>query len=167
MFFARYARKVSILVRGAALKKGMSQYLVEQINGTENIEVLTHTEMVALHGDDRLRGVTLRNNVNDEEWMVDTPAVFLFIGAKAHTDFLGDLVERNSAGFILTGQDLIRDGKLPRGWTERRAPMMLETSVPGVFAVGDVRQGSVRRVASAVGEGAIAVSLVHQYLRTV
>jgi thioredoxin reductase (NADPH) len=167
MFFSRYVSQVTILVRGTSLEKGMSQYLIDQIRATENINVLTRTEMIAVHGEDRLEAITIRNNNTQEEQQIETPAVFLFIGARAHTDFLKDIVQRNKAGFVVTGPDLLVDGKMPVGWTEKRAPLMLETNVPGIFAAGDVRQGAVRRVASAVGEGAIAVSQVHQYLRTV
>lgn len=167
VFFSRYASKVTMLVRGSALENGMSQYLVDQINAIDNIEVLTRTEVVEVEGDDRLRAITIKNNDTGETSRLDTAALFIFIGAVPHTAMLEGVVERNQAGFILTGQDLIRDGRRPKNWKLKRDPFYLETSVPGIFAAGDVRQGAVRRVASAVGEGAIAVSLVHQYLRTV
>lgn len=167
VFFSRYASKVTMLVRSTSLEKGMSQYLVDQINDIENIEVLTRTEIIEVEGDDRLRTITIRNNDTQETQTLDTAAVFLFIGAVPHTDMLEGIVERNKAGFVLTGPDLLRNGQRPQGWKQKRDPFYLETSVPGIFAAGDVRQNAVRRVASAVGEGAIAVSLVHQYLRTV
>jgi thioredoxin reductase (NADPH) len=167
MFFSRYAEKVTMLVRGAGLEASMSQYLIDQIRNTPNIEVLVRHEVVEAHGGDRLEALTIRNNMTDARQLAPAAALFLFIGAVPHTQMIAGVVESNSAGFILTGQDLIRDGKRPRGWKLHRDPMMLETSVAGIFAAGDVRQGAVRRVASAVGEGAIAVSLVHQYLRTV
>jgi thioredoxin reductase (NADPH) len=167
MFFARYASQVSMLVRSSDLTKGMSQYLVDQIGGTENIDVQTRCVLVAAHGEDRLEALTVKNTVSGEEKIVESSAVFIFIGAVPHTEMVAGVVKRNNAGFILTGQDLIRNGKRPKGWTLRRDPYMLETSVPGIFAAGDVRQGAVRRVASAVGQGANAVSQVHQYLRTV
>ena len=109
----------------------------------------------------------MRNNDTDETRRVKTPAMFIFIGAVPHTDLVAGIVERNRAGFILTGADLLRDGQKPPGWQLRRDPYLLETSVPGIFAAGDVRQGAVRRVASAVGQGANAINFVHQYLRTV
>lgn len=167
MFFSRYASKVTMLVRGSALSKGMSQYLVDQIESTENIEVLTRTIVCEVIGEDRLEAIVYQNTITGETKKVGCPALFVFIGADPHTNLLDGVVERNRAGFILTGADLIQGGQRPKGWKLRRDPYLLETSVPGVFAAGDVRQGAVRRVASAVGEGAIAVSFVHQYLRTV
>jgi thioredoxin reductase (NADPH) len=167
MFFSRYASQVTMLVRGTSLAKGMSQYLVDQIDATANIEVLTRTQVVEVKGENRLTALVLRNQDTDETWEVPAAAVFVFIGATAHTDMLEGIVARNNKGFIMTGQDLIEDGKISGGWNLQRQPFMLETSVPGVFAVGDVRHASVKRVASAVGEGAIGVSLVHRYLRTV
>ncbi len=167
MFFSRYASKVTMLVRGSSLEKGMSQYLVDQIYGTPNIEVQLRTQVNAVSGSDRLQTITIENVDSGESNTVPAAALFIFIGAVPHTDMVAGVVERNSAGFIPTGMDLFHDGKRPRNWRLDRDPYPLETSVPGVFAVGDVRQGVVRRVASAVGQGAIAVSLVHQYLKTV
>jgi thioredoxin reductase (NADPH) len=167
MFFSRYAGKVTMLVRGSSLKKGMSQYLVDQIEETENIEVLTRTEVVEVHGTDRLEAITIVNNDSDESCTVPTPAMFIFVGAVPHTELVAGIVERNNAGFIITGPDLIRDGRPPANWKLRRDPYLLETSVPGIFAAGDVRHGVVRRVASAVGQGSMAISFVHQYLETV
>jgi thioredoxin reductase (NADPH) len=167
MFFSRFASQVTILLRGSSLEKGMSQYLVDQVNDTENIDVLTRTVVTAVHGDQHLNALTLQNTETGETETVPAAAMFVFIGAVPHTDVVEGVVERNSAGFILTGADLIRNGRPPAGWTLRRDPYLLETSVPGIFAVGDVRQGAVRRVASAVGQGANVVSFVHQYLRTV
>lgn len=167
MFFSRYASQVTMLVRGEGLQASMSQYLIDQIAGTPNIDLLTHTEVVEVHGAERLEGLTLHDNSSGATWQAPAAALFLFIGAVPHSELVAGVVERNSAGFILTGPDLLRDGKRPQGWKLQRAPYLLETSAPGIFAAGDVRQGAVRRVASAVGEGAIAVSLVHQYLKTV
>ncbi len=167
MFFSQYASKVTMLVRSSALVKGMSQYLVDQIYNTENIEVLTRTEVVEAKGKDRLEALTIVNKDAGETQTVPAAAVFLFIGAVPHSDLVAGVVERNRAGFILTGQDLIRDGRRPKNWKLKRDPFALETSVPGIFAAGDVRQGAVRRVASAVGQGAIAINLLHQYLKTV
>ncbi|MDX1687246.1 MAG: FAD-dependent oxidoreductase [Candidatus Promineifilaceae bacterium] len=167
MFFSRYASKVSILVRGSALSRGMSHYLVNQIENTENIEVLTGTTVEAVHGERELEALTLKDRRTGKEWTVPAVALFVFIGAEPHTELVADVVERNRAGFILTGPDLMRGGRKPAGWKLRRDPYLLETSVPGIFAAGDVRQGAVRRVASAVGQGAVVVNFVHQYLKSV
>jgi len=167
MFFSRYASKVTILVRGSALEKGMSQYLVDQICDTDTIEVLTRTVVTAVHGNQHLNAITIKNSETDTEQTVAAAAMFVFIGAMPHTDMVAKVVQCNSAGFILTGPDLLKNGRSPAGWSLRRDPYLLETSVPGIFAVGDVRQGVVRRVASAVGQGANVISFVHQYLRSV
>jgi thioredoxin reductase (NADPH) len=167
MFFSRYASQVTMLVRSEALADGMSQYLVDQIGATANIRVLTRTEVISVDGGDRLEKITLVQRDSGEQATVPVAAMFIFIGARPHTDFISGLVRCNNAGFILTGPELYHDGERPKDWPLRRDPYLLETSVPGVFAAGDVRQGAVRRVASAVGEGAIAVSLIHQYLKTV
>jgi thioredoxin reductase (NADPH) len=167
MFFSRYAGQVTMLVRSGSLEAGMSQYLVDQIHDTDNIEVWLRHEAVEAHGSDRLEALTIKNNETGETQKIPAAALFLFIGAQAHTDILEGVVERNHAGFILTGPDLFKRGKRPKGWRLKRDPYLLETSVPGIFAAGDVRQGAVRRVATAVGEGAQAISFVHQYLKTV
>ena len=167
MFFSRYASKVTMLVRGSSLAKSMSAYLIDQIEATENIDVVTHTVVTEVFGEDRLTGFTTHNTNTGETQEIEAPAMFVFIGAVPHTEMVAGVVERNRAGFVLTGQDLIQEGRRPKGWPLQRDPYMLETSVPGIFAAGDVRQGAVRRVASAVGQGAIAVNFVHQYLRTV
>ncbi|WP_420628046.1 FAD-dependent oxidoreductase [Candidatus Leptofilum sp.] len=167
MFFSRYASKVTMLVRGSALNKGMSQYLVDQIDSTENIEVCVRTSVIEVKGADRLEALVIQNNDTGETETVSAAALFAFIGAKPHTDFVANIVERNRVGFILTGSDLTRNGRRPQNWRLKRDPFLLETNVPGIFAVGDVRQGAIRRVASAVGQGSTAVSFVHQYLKTV
>ena len=167
MFFSRYASKVTILVRSSSLSKSMSQYLIDQIAGTENIEVLPYHQVVEAHGQNRLEAVSVLNSQTDEVTRMAAPAMFLFIGAVPHSAFVAGVVETNSAGFILTGPDLMRDGRRPKGWKLQRDPFLLETSVPGIFVAGDVRQGATRRVAAAVGEGANVVSQVHQYLQTV
>ncbi|MCI0396349.1 MAG: FAD-dependent oxidoreductase [Chloroflexi bacterium] len=167
MFFSRYASQVTMIVRSSSLEKGMSQYLVDQIRGQENIDVRLRSEVVAVYGERQLEAVTIRDSDSGERETVPAAAVFIFIGAVPHSELVAGVVERNNAGFILTGADLPTDGQRPKGWLLKRDPAMLETSVPGIFAAGDVRHGAVRRVASAVGEGAIAVGLIHQYLKTV
>jgi len=167
MFFSRYASKVTMLVRGSSLEKSMSQYLIEQIEATENIEVLLRTEVVEAMGKDRLEAITITNKDSGRTETLPAAAMFLFIGAVPHSDLVAGVVERNPAGFVLTGPDLAQNGHRPRSWKLQRDPYLLETSVPGIFAAGDVRQGAVRRVASAVGQGAIAISLIHQHLKTV
>jgi thioredoxin reductase (NADPH) len=167
MFFSRYARKVTMLVRSSALEKGMSQYLVDQIKGTENIEVQLRRRVSEVSGTDRLENIVVQNINTGETEVVAADALFIFIGARPHTDIVAGVVECNHAGFVLTGADLIKDGHRPKNWRLKRDPYLLETSTPGIFAVGDVRQGAIRRVASAVGQGSTAVSFVHQYLKTV
>ncbi len=164
---SRYARKVTIAVRGDSLEKSMSKYLIDQISVTENIEVLVNTEITEAVGNERLEAVSLRNSKSGAAEKRRVDAVFIFIGAVPHSDLVAELVERDAAGFILTGPDLIREGRRPRGWKQKRYPFLLETSVAGIFAAGDVRHGVVRRVASAVGQGAVAVNFVHKYLETV
>ena len=167
MFFSRYASKVTMLVRGSDLKAGMSQYLVDQINDTKNIEVCVRMRVIEVRGGDRLEALVIKNNDTGQTETVPAAALFIFIGAKPHSDLVSGVVECNSAGFILTGPDLIHNGRRPQNWRLKRDPFLLETNVPGIFAVGDVRQGAIRRVASAVGQGSTAVSFVHQYLKTV
>ena len=167
MFFARYARNVTMLVRGDSLQKSMSQYLVDQIADTDNIEVLLHTEVAEVIGETHLEAITLRKNPGSETETIPAAAVFIFIRTMPHTDVVAGVVERDEKGFIITGEDLFREGRRPKGWKLKRAPMLLETSVPGIFAGGDARYGSLARVASAVGQGAMAVSFVHEYLKTV
>jgi thioredoxin reductase (NADPH) len=164
VYLARGARSVTILVRADSLDQSMSYYLVQQIAGIANITVRTCTEIVAAHGDDHLERLTLRDNASGHTETVDAPWLFVFIGAAPLTDWLGGLVTRDERGFVVAGPDLAVEGQQPRGWTLDRAPYHLETSVPGVFVAGDARAESAKRVASAVGEGAMAVMLVHRYL---
>ncbi len=167
LFFSRYASHVTILVRGEGLAASMSQYLIDRIEATPNIEILTHTEVGEARGTDSLEGVTLRDRDTGEPMPIDASAMFIFIGTRPHTQFAEGLVELDEKGFVVTGRDLIRDGHKPRGWILDRDPFLFETNVPGLFAVGDIRAGSSKRVASAVGEGSGAVSMVHQYLEAV
>jgi thioredoxin reductase (NADPH) len=163
MYFARYASKVTILVRGKDLGDSMSQYLIDQIGKTPNVELLTRTQVAAVSGNGHLETITL--SCSDGTRSTEpASSLFVFIGAAPRTDWLADVVERDEHGFIVTGSDLLKDAKRPKGWTLDRDPYLLETSVPGVFCAGDVRHQSVKRVASAVGEGSIAVQFTHRYL---
>jgi thioredoxin reductase (NADPH) len=167
MFFSRYASKITMVVRGSGLEKGMSQYLVDQISATENIEVLLRSVVVGAEGTDRLEAISIKNSDTGQTETVPAAAMFVFVGAVPHTEMVAGLLERDRAGFILTGRDLVRDGELPKKWRLKRDPFLLETSVPGIFAAGDVRHGAIRRVASAVGEGSTAINLVNQYVKEV
>jgi thioredoxin reductase (NADPH) len=162
---AKHAASVTILVRDGALGQSMSDYLVQEIEHAPNIAVRLHTEVVDGHGDRRLERLVLRDRRSGVTEDVPAAALFVMIGAEPRTEWLAGSVERDDRGYILTGHDLLRAGKPPAGWPRLRPPLLLETSIPGVFAAGDVRYRSVKRVASAVGEGAVAVQLVHDYLK--
>jgi len=164
VYFARYARRVHILIRGEDLSRSMSRYLIDQIEGIDNIDLHPCTEVCHASGDDHLERVLLRDTRTGETRPADTSWLFIFIGAEPRTDWLDGVLTRDRNGFVVTGPDLIAGGSRPVGWPLPRDPYHLECSVPGVFAAGDVRSDSVKRVASAVGEGAMAVSLVHRYL---
>jgi len=161
---ARYAASVTLLVRGDSLARSMSSYLIRELEQMANVTIRRGVELADGEGDGSLDAVTIRDRTTGATERIATPALFVMIGAEPHTDWLDGFVERNGPGYILTGQDLLIDGQPPAGWPLRRAPFLLETSVPGVFAAGDARLGSVKRVAAAVGEGATAVHLVHQHL---
>jgi len=167
MNFSRYADRVVILVRGSSLASTMSQYLIDQIKETPNIQLWAHASVAEVHGEARLEEISVLCSDTGKVERVTASSMFIFIGALPRTDWLGDLVERDERGFLLTGPDLIRDGKHPKGWALDRDPFLLETNIPGIFAVGDVRHGSVKRVASGVGEGSVAVQFIHQYLSKV
>jgi thioredoxin reductase (NADPH) len=166
--FSKYAKTVTLLVRGDSLNKSMSRYLIHQINETPNIRVFLNSKVTEVHGENRLEFITITNTQTGQLQTVPTSGLYIFIGAVPHTDAVAGLIERDANGFILTGQDLLQNGhERPRGWTLDRQPFLLETNVPGIFAVGDIRHGSTKRVAAGVGEGSIAVQLVHQYLTRV
>jgi len=167
MNFSKYAERVVILVRGEGLAATMSQYLIDQIQQTPNIQIWSHARVAEVHGDKRLEEISVMCSDTDKIERVPASSMFIFIGALPRTDWLAGLVERDERGFVLTGPDLIRNGERPKGWTLDRDPFLLETNVPGIFAVGDVRHGSVKRVASGVGEGSVAVQFIHQYLSKV
>jgi thioredoxin reductase (NADPH) len=164
VYLARHAKSVTILVRGPSLQRSMSHYLIQQIDDIPGISVRTCTEVIEAHGDDHLESITLRDTSTGTTETVDAQWVFLFIGAAPLTDWLDGVVVRDEKGFVVAGPDLSVEGDRPRGWELDRAPYHLETSVPGVFVAGDARAESAKRVASAVGEGAMAVMLVHRYL---
>jgi thioredoxin reductase (NADPH) len=167
MYFSRYAKGVVMLVRGDTLASSMSQYLIEQIQGTSNISVEYRSQVTEVHGYDHLEEISIKCDRTGDVTRVPAAALFIFIGAEPRTSWLGDTVETDARGFVLTGTDLMRDGKRPKGWALERDPGLLETNIPGIFAVGDVRHGSIKRVASGVGEGSIAIQFVHQYLAKV
>jgi thioredoxin reductase (NADPH) len=165
MYFSQYAARVSVVIRGDCLKKTLSEYLVDRIRAAPNIDVLSQTSVVALQGNGSLAAITLRNNQTGENRLAETKNLFLCLGGVPRTEWADDVgVLRDQEGYLVTGPDLLKDGKWPENWQLDRAPYYMETSVPGIFAAGDVRHGSVKRCASAVGEGAMAVTFVHRYL---
>ena len=167
MFFSRYVRQIYMLVRAPDLLPSMSHYLVDRIRRAPNIEVLNSVDVCGIRGDDHLDAVVVRNAETGQTRTIPAAAMFIFIGTQPHSDSFRNVLECNEAGFILTGSDLPQEHGRPRGWPLQRAPFMFETSMPGVFAAGDVRAGANRRVAAAVGEGSAAIYSVHLYLRTV
>jgi thioredoxin reductase (NADPH) len=165
LYLARYARKVSIVMRGERLNDNVSEYLVDRVTHTPNIEIVPKSMVVALHGDDMLRAVTLRNCETGKERMIETSFLFLCLGGVPNTQWAKEVgIIRDEEGYLVTGPDLRKFGTPGETWKLNREPYYLETSMPGVFAAGDVRHGSIKRVASAVGEGAMAIAFVHRYL---
>ncbi len=164
VYFSRYAARVHILIRGDNLERSMSNYLIKQIAAHPTIQVHPNTEICQAEGDEHLERLTLRDTRTGQIRVADTTWCFIFIGAEPRTAWLDSVVQRDQHGFVLTGPDLLSGGQRPAGWALPRDPYHLESSMPGVFAAGDVRSDSVKRVASAVGEGAMAVSLIHRYL---
>jgi thioredoxin reductase (NADPH) len=164
MYFSRYAHKVTMLVRGESLTASMSQYLIEQIAARDNIEVKCFCSVTEVKGENSLEALVIKNAQTGELETVPANSLFIFIGAVPRTEWLDGQIERDDKGFILTGPDLPNYSDRPKGWTLERDPFLLETNIPGIFAVGDVRCGSIKRVASSVGEGSICVQFVHRYL---
>jgi len=164
MYFSRFARQVTMLVRGVALSDTMSQYLEKQIAATKNIEVKLNTKAISVEGAERCEKITIENTQTHQTEVVSADALLIYAGAVPRTDWLAGIVERDAQGYLISGQHLMLEGKRPTGWTADRDPFYLETSVPGIFVVGDVRHRSAKGVTSGVGEGAMAVKLVHQYL---
>src|SRR2546425_4522928 len=164
MYFSKFARHVTMLVRGSSLSDTMSQYLENQIRATKNIEVKLNSSVIAVEGVDRGERITIQNNNTCTNEPVPASALLIYAGAVPRTDWLAGVVERDAQGYLISGQHLMLEGKRPTGWTVDRDPFYLETSVPGIFLAGDVRHRSAKGVTSGVGEGAMAVKLVHQYL---
>jgi thioredoxin reductase (NADPH) len=162
LYFANHARSVTLVIRGDSLEKGMSRYLVEQLAGKSNVAVQLRSEVVGAHGDTHLSAIDIRDSTNDAVSRRDCGGLFVFIGADAQTDWLPPEIARDVRGYVLTGDDVVRAGS----WSHTRDPYLLESSAPGVFACGDVRLSAVKRVASAVGEGSMAIAFAHKYLQS-
>ena len=165
LFLSKYARKVTVIIRGP--DPDWSQYLDVAIQADPKIEILYHSDLAEIHGESKMNEVVIQNNQSGERRSLPAAAVFVFIGQKPQSDFVADLVMRSESGHILTGLDLVKDGKRPPNWPLNRDPLLLETSVPGIFAAGDVRNGTKHGVAAAAGDGDAAVSLFWQYLATI
>ena len=164
MYFSKFARQVTMVVRGKSLSDSMSQYLENQIAATKNIEVKLNSSVTAVEGVNRCETVTIRNNQTHLTEILPASALLIYAGAVPRTDWLAGMVERDAQGYLISGQHLMLEGKRPTGWTADRDPFYLETSVPGIFVAGDVRHRSAKGVTAGVGEGAMAVKFVHQYL---
>ena len=165
VYFSEVARSVKMIVRGASLSKSMSHYLVERIKTIPNVSVILNAEVIEVKGGDRLEEITVRHHDSETTETLPAAALFIFIGAEPHTQWLDGIVCRDGKGFLVTGANLLQNQKRPAGWNLDRDPYLLETNVPGVFAVGDVRDGAVRRVANSVGEGSVVLYFIHQYLQ--
>ena len=159
MFFANYAKSVTILVRGKNLAESMSQYLIDELATRENVSIRPCVEVVGMSGNGALESITLRHCDSDDRETLDAGALFIFIGAEPKTQWLPESIAKDKWGFILTGRDIPKDR-----WPLGRSPFLLETSVPGIFSAGDVRHGSIKRVAAGVGEGSMSIAFIHQYL---
>ncbi len=164
LYLSRYARKVTVLIRSS--EATASKYLIDALHENKRIEILMGTELLEVHGTGGVEEIVVRNNQGGAPSTLKGSAIFVFIGVRPASDWIADLIQRDEKGYILTGADLVKDGKRPAGWTLERDPYLLETSVPGIFAAGDVRFGTNHRVASAVGEGSIAHALIRQYLHS-
>ncbi|MGE5251899.1 MAG: NAD(P)/FAD-dependent oxidoreductase, partial [Bacteroidota bacterium] len=164
LYLSRFARKVTVVVRGR--QPTASKYLVDAMLCNDRIEMLTATDLLEVKGKTVLEQLTVKNTDTGEIRTLDIAALFVFIGVRPQSQMVSDLVQRSDKGYVITGSDLLVDRKPPQGWTLDRVPYLLETSVPGIFAAGDVRYGTNHRVASAVGEGAIAYAMIKEYLKT-
>ena len=164
VFFSSHARHVTLLVRGSSLSSGMSQYLEDRITRTPNITIKLDTSVTCVEGTERCETITIRNNKSGQDEKVSASALFIYAGAVPYTDWIADVVERDAQGYVISGTDLVRNGKRSSAWKLERDPFFLEASTPGIFVAGDVRHGSSKGVTSGVGEGAMAVKLIHQYL---
>jgi thioredoxin reductase (NADPH) len=167
VLLSRYAQHVTMLVRGHSLRIQTSHYLADRIEAAANIQILADTVVERANGHQRLESIEVRRGATGEVRTLPAEAMFIFVGSRPRSGIVADALERDDRGFILTGPDLLRGGRRPKGWDRDRDPWLLESSVPGIFAAGDVRFGSTKRVASAVGEGAAAVGMIHKYLETV
>ena len=166
IYFSKYAKEVTLLVRSYTLAEKMSQYLIHQINEISNIRVWLNTVVTEISGENKLENITIKITKTGGQQSVSVAGLFIYIGAEPHTDWRDGVVIRDNHGFILTGSDLVNNG-LPQDWMIDHQPFLLETNVPGIFAAGDVRHGSIKRIAAEVGEGSTAIQLIHQYLKKV
>ena len=166
VYLSRFAKSVTLLVRGPSLTATMSQYLIDQMGALPNVSLRANTQIAAVDGDQQLERVTLETGPDGTREELPVAAMFVFIGQSPRTDWLEGFVARDKAGFVISGREVLADGRPPAGWGTDREPFLLEASVPGVFVAGDVRFRSIKRIASAVGEGSMAVQFVHQYLAT-
>jgi len=164
LYLTRFASKVSVLIRGP--RPTASQYLIDALEANDKIELMLNTDLIELKGANTLEQIVVRNNISNEDQTFDAAALFVFIGVRPQSQLVEDLVKRNEKGYIYTGADLLEDNKPPRGWPLDRLPYLFETSVPGIFAAGDVRFGTNHRVASAAGEGSVAYAMMKEYLKS-